>query len=217
MARKKAKSPLGARRNALAAAIRERGQSPHNIWVIRPPFEDEDVLLNSDVAMELFYFIEGEPSFVDIDYRALRTPIGEDTTDSIADREFARVTTKDGQSLKVVYSVDAAASESDDTATYRVTLSMLDKASQRTENWRRVIPCIRRIRTYPTATQERLILLGVQPGVRRTVREVLAKFANDHQAIVLGALATVLRRRELCSDLDNAPWSLNTQLWSASA
>ena len=69
MARKKGKNPVGERRNAIAAAIRVRGQSPHNIWIIRPPFDKEDILLNSDIAMELFYYLEGDPSFKEISRR----------------------------------------------------------------------------------------------------------------------------------------------------
>ena len=92
---------------------------------------------------------------------------------------------------------------------------MIDRAAQRIENWRRVIPCIRRIRNYPTATLQRLILLDFTPGRRRSIREVLAAFRDDDQALVLGALATLLRRRELRSDLDENAWSLNTCLWSA--
>lgn len=215
MASGKGKHPVGARRNALAAAIRERGQSPHNIWLIRPPFDKEDILVNSDVAFDFFYYIEGEPRFVDIDYRVLRAPARTETSLSIFDRVFAHATYADGRVVEVVLSVEPpvnAMTEHDRRHT--VTLEMLNLANQRIENWRRIIPCIRRITTYPTATLQRMIVLGLVGGKRRTIRQIVNDFSDENSALVLGALAIVLRRREISADLDRKPWSQNTLVWS---
>ena len=219
MARKKGKNPVGERRNAVAAAIRERGQSPHNIWIIRPPFEKTDILLNSDIAMELFYYLEGEPSFKDINYQILRTPVGSDLPPSIFGRVFAHVGLDDGTTRSVVPCLENASEVPESSSgelRHYVTLATLDQAVQRTENWRRVIPCIRRVRLHSTATLQRSIVIGFQPGRRRSIREVLGSFPGENSGLVLGALAIVLRQRQLASDLDTRPWSLNTILWSCS-
>jgi hypothetical protein len=218
MARKKGKNPVGERRNAIAAAIRVRGQSPHNIWIIRPPFDKEDILLNSDIAMELFYYLEGDPSFKDINYQVLRTPVGSDLPPSIFGRVFAQVTLDDGTARSVVPCIENAsevAQSSPGDLRHYVTLTTLDLALQRTENWRRIIPCIRRVRLHSTAKLERSIVIGFQPGRKRSIREVLGSFSGENPGLVLGALAIVLRQRQLSSDLDIKPWSLNTILWSA--
>lgn len=219
MARRKGKNPVGERRNAVAAAIRARGQSPHNIWIIRPPFDKEDILLNSDIAMELFYYLEGEPSFKDINYQVLRTSVGSDLPPSIFGRVFAHVTLNNGTTRSVVPCIEdtsEAAESSSAESRYSVTLATLDLAVQRTENWRRIIPCIRRVRSHSTATLERSIVIGFLPERKRSIREVLGSFSGEDPGLVLGALAIVLRQRLLESDLDIRPWSLNTMLWSCS-
>ena len=219
MAREKGKNPVGERRNAVAAAIRERGQSPHNIWIIRPPFYKEDIHLNSDLAMELFYYLEGDPSFTDINYEVLRTPMGGDLPRSIFGRVFAHVTLEDGSTRAVVPCLESAPKVPESSAgdsRYYVPLIRLDMAAQRIENWRRIIPCIRRVRLHSTAALERSIVIGLQSGQKRTIREVLGSFPGESPGLVLGALAIVLRQRQLASDLDARPWSLNTILWSCS-
>ena len=196
MAREKGKNPVGERRNAVAAAIRERGQSPHNIWIIRPPFYKEDIHLNSDLAMELFYYLEGDPSFTDINYEVLRTPMGGDLPRSIFGRVFAHVTLEDGSTRAVVPCLESAPKVPESSAgdsRYYVPLIRLDMAAQRIENWRRIIPCIRRVRLHSTAALERSIVIGLQSGQKRTIREVLGSFPGESPGLVLGALAIVLR------------------------
>src|SRR5579859_7300671 len=102
MTRKKGTTPAQARRNALADAIRARGESPYNIWVIRPPLEYEDILLTSDVAQELFYFLEGDHRFIHIRYPGLKAS-GSEQPVSIVNRIFAEVVTRAGKVLNVKF------------------------------------------------------------------------------------------------------------------
>lgn len=212
MSKKRAASPAREGRNKLAEAIRARGQSAYNIWVVRPPFDSEDILLNSDVALELFYFIEGDPRFVEITYDALRA----DASPSIVRREFARARERDGTIVSVELSFDQEASRRGAAVAGEfieiVNLSTLDEYAQRIENWRRVVPCIRRVRSHSTALIAHLLLRSLKDGAARTIRQILASLADHDAALVLGALAGLLRKRDLQADLDEKPWSLHTRV-----
>ena len=215
------KTPAKNRRNSIAAAIRERGGSLYNIWLIRPSFDDEDVILSSDLAMELLYFIEGEPAFAQIDYSPLRLPTEEGAT-RISGRPFAKVTTSEERHLTVVFqpatddSVASAPKNGSEADAKSIVISMadLDAKAQRIENWRRVVPCIRRVRSHPTAMLERRILQRLRHGEQRPLRWLQGQFNSENRGLLFGAIAILLRKRELTSDLDAKPWSLNTLVQS---
>lgn len=223
MVKKTHKTPAQARRNALAEAIKARGHSPYNIWVVRPPFDEEDLLLTSDIAFELFYYLEGEPRYVDIDYPGLKATSSEGPV-SIADFIFAYAADACGQITTIKFShapssasVTTQLSGGSESPTRIVTLDELDSNVQRVENWRRIIPCIRRVKLLPMATLERVIVQSLRDGKRQTIRQLLKAHSNESTAKLLGAIALALRHRYIEADLDTKPWSLNTCVWGETA
>lgn len=219
MAKKNHKTPAQARRNALSEAIKARGHSPYNIWVVRPPFEEEDLLLTSDMALELFYYLEGDSQYIDIEYPQLRASCSEAPT-SIADFVFALATDAQGHTTTIKFS-HTSPSKSEKVpedellppSTRIVTLNDLNANVQRVENWGRIIPCIRRVRLLPMATLERVVVQSLRDGERKTIRQLLKAHSDEPPAKLLGAISLALRRRYLEADLDLKPWSLNTWVW----
>ena len=214
MTRKTSKTPAHARRNALVEKIRARGDSPYNIWMVRPPFEDDDLLLTSDPAMELFYWVEGEPSFVDISYAPLRSAM--DAGTQLDGREFAQCVMGDETTLTVVWCGAATpdTAPGSETQFLRVTLTDLNANAQRVENWRRIVPCIRRVRLHPTAMLERQVLLALRGVKHRSVRYLVNARPEGPAALTVGAIAILLRKRLIIADVDTRPWSSNTLVWS---
>jgi hypothetical protein len=219
MAKKINKTPAQTRRNALAEAIKARGHSPYNIWVVRPPFADEDLLLTSDIAFELFYYLEGDPRYVEIEYPGLKATYSEGPV-SISDFMFAYAADSCGQIAQIKFShTPASISESnemyegEESPTRIVTLDELNSNVQRVENWRRIIPCIRRVKLLPMATLERVIVQSLRDGKHQTIRQILKAHSNESTAKLLGGIALALRHRYIEADLDTKPWSLNTWLW----
>ena len=219
MAQKKSSTPAQARRNSLAEVIRERGESPYNIWVARPPFDDDDVLLTSDSAFELFYYLEGDARFIQISYAPLQQIDGKRLANSDSALAFARVVDAEGQTREVFMSRMGKSGNgtvtTEETSAMVIGIPELDAYRQRIENWRRIVPCIRRVRRHPIATVERQLLLALRDGEQRSIRYLRNVLTPCPAALVVGAIATLLRRRELRSDCDSRPWSLNTLLRSA--
>lgn len=210
-------TPAGRRKASISAAIKQRGHSPYNIWLVRPPFETRDVVLNSDIALEVFYFLEGEPDFVDIRYPiSAPTGTGNDQKGRLSDEPFALVVRRDGSTASIAMRSQKAPFKPDDDASdsdvIEIGLEILDQAQQRIENWRRIIPCIRRVSMHPIATLERLIAIQVKRLGTTTVADLIRILADHHKALVIGAAASVLRKREIASDADTRPWSPSTLL-----
>lgn len=217
------KTPAQTRRKNLAEAIKSRGHSPYNIWVVRPPFAEEDLLLTSDIAFELFYYLEGDPKYVDIEYPSLKASFSEAPI-SIADYVFAIAADACGHTTTIKFSheisnanVTTQVSDELESLTRIVTLDELDSNVQRVENWRRIIPCIRRVKLLPMASLERVIVQKLRDGKRQTIRQIIKAHSNESTAILLGALALALRHRHIKADLDTKPWSLNTWVWGETA
>ncbi|WP_038618215.1 hypothetical protein [Dyella jiangningensis] len=213
------KTPAQERRNELAAAIRARGERGSNIWLLRPPFQSRDLVLNSDLQFEAFYVVEGEPTFRQIRYLPGWYQAHEHESPSDASKDFAVVTTLDEQEFSVRLAFDANPGETANALTplhgeIRVHIGVLDSHIQRVENWRRVIPCIRRVRLHATSAIERQIALMVHARRRLSLRDLRERFLDVDAAIFFGSVAILLRRRELQSDLDTRPWSLNTCVWT---
>jgi hypothetical protein len=93
-----------------------------------------------------------------------------------------------------------------------VDLAMLTASSMRIENWRRIIPCIRRVRFHAIAVHERGILNAVRDGQERSIRQVSMAMGGPSVPLLTGAIATLLRRRVLVSDCDTRPWSWHTMI-----
>lgn len=203
---RKSRTPAQEKRAQLATHIQTRGQQAYNIWVVRPPFESSELYLPSDSAMELYYFIEGEPSFKDISYAPLSSGARAARGD---DWHFANVVTVSGES-KAVYAKRGKQTQVVDNAV-RVDLATLTSHAMRTENWRRIIPRIRRVRLHSIAGVERALLTVLGDGQPRSIRQVI-KDVRAANPLSIGAVATQLRMRNLTSDCDTRPWSWNTLL-----
>ncbi|AIF48154.1 hypothetical protein [Dyella japonica] len=224
VANKKQKTPAQAQRSKIAEAIRKRGDKGTNIWLVRPPFEQKDLILNSDPAFEAFYLLEGEPDFKDIRYLPHWYEVQDVKQAWQPSKPFASVTTLAGGTLQVELAFDAAAPKGDAArelapvdGIVTVNLHVLNSHVQRVENWRRVVPCIRRVRVHSTRSVERQILIRLNSLKRSTLGKLQAEFSDVEVGIFYGAVATLLRRRDLCANLDTHPWSTHTLVWSAEA
>lgn len=222
MARVKQKTPAQAQRYKLTAAIRDRGEKGTNIWLVRPPFQTRDLFLSSDPQFEAFYLLEGEPAFREIRYLSQWYDVQPVEQLWRPLRQFAVVTTVDDQELSVELAFEAESPKGSAAASLRpfegvvrVNVDMLNQHIQRIENWRRIIPCIRRVRLHATAAVERQIAIFLHKKGRITLRNLHGHFSDVDVGIFYGAIATLLRKRELCADLDTRPWSLNTCVWNA--
>jgi hypothetical protein len=204
----KHKTPAQARRGDLAQAIKARSRSPYNIWVVRPPLDSKDLILESDPAMELFYFLEGDSRFADIRYS--RTD-SETNREGSASRLFAHATSVQRRETGIFWWGAKDVPEAEDGKVH-VNLRDLDSFAQRIENWRRIVPCIRRVKLHPTGAIERLILLALRDGQARSIRQLVAQLGEPSQALTVGAIALLLRKRSVSGDVDERPWSLNTML-----
>ncbi|MGH8113095.1 MAG: hypothetical protein ACREPL_14435 [Rhodanobacteraceae bacterium] len=217
-------TPAQAQREKLGAAIRQRGRSPYNLWLVRPPFEARDLILASDLEFEAFYYVEGEPGFADIRYLPQWYAIEGGELPRSRSQEFAAVTTTDGRKVTVQLNFSetparcsAAVVPVSTHGVVRINLQTLDDHTQRVENWRRVVPCIRRTCRHPTSGLQRQIAIVVGADGKKSLRTVRNQFSDVDAGLFWGAVATILRRRELASDLDSRPWSLNTLVWDAAS
>lgn len=222
MAQEKNKTPAQAARNKLSAAIRARGERGSNIWLVRPPFESRDLILSSDPQCEAFYLLEGEPSFKSIRYLPQWYQVQELEALVRPTREFAIVTISDGREIPVCLTFGtethsgAVATLTPRNGSFHINLHVLDGYRQRTENWRRVIPCIRRVRFHSANAQVgRQLAMCVHQRGRSTIGELIREFSDIHGGFFYGALATLIRERMLHSDLDSRPWSTKTVVWGA--
>lgn len=218
MARKERATPAQKQRNQLANAVRERGESPYNLWVVRPPFEAENLILSSDRALELFYWLEGNPELVELDYSPLRSPSAVRPWREAL--HFADVGTTDARWLSVYLDrgylagldVDGRPGQLNVDNRHFVGTQALNADAQRISNWRRIVPCIRRIQTHPTRTIQVRITQHLGSDGTHSIRSVLNALSDTNEALVLGAIGTLLRVRRITSDCDVRPWSLNTML-----
>ena len=222
MAQRKNKTPAQMQRSEVAAAIRARGERGSNIWLVRPPFESKDLILSSDLQFEAFYLIEGEPTFEHIRYLSPWYQAKKGGHAGVGSKEFAIVT--DSQQRKQAIHLAFGDEDSGASSTLtvvagvvRITVRTLDGHIQRVENWRRIIPCIRRVQLHPTAAIERQIAVIVHAQKKMPLRDLQRHFSSVEPGIFFGAVATLLRRRELEGDLDTRPWSLKTLLWIGNA
>lgn len=222
MARVQRKTPAQQQRAKLTTAIRARGERGTNIWQVRPPFEDRDLNLSSDPQYETFYVIEGEPRFSEIRYLAQWYEVDPEPSLVAPSRQFAVVTTVDQQELSIELAFGSdfpsgaqAKALIPINGSIRINLHVLNNHVQRVTNWRQVIAFIRRVRLHSTEPIEQQIAVVLHRIGPSTVRDLVAKLSDVDAGLFYGALATCLRRRELQSDLDTRPWSLNTRIWNA--
>lgn len=207
---KQAKTPAQQRRNKYMAAVRARGASGHNLWFVTPPQDPlyPPLILCSDVEFECFQFLEGSADLVSIDYSPLRMA-GDAPRSRL--RHFAIATTLEGCRLDV--DLDPAGEGPSPPGRRFISLAMLDAAKVRIKSWRAIIPVINRCRSHdlsPVIFRCRH-LVEEQP---RITMLTLCDQVNEHSALVAGAIGTMLRSRELESDVDEHLWGPATKIWA---
>jgi hypothetical protein len=219
VARIKQKSPRHIQRERVSSSVEARGETAKNIWLVRPPFSTRDLVLSSDFQRQSFYWIEGEPSFVKIDYadpwwagtsaRTARSARG-------APRHFASAFTREGARCEIYLDAENGSSAPPGSAANagRVHISdyTLKAHAQRVDNWPRILACIRRLMVGTSPVIERRILWAVVSPRPLTMRELAYQLSDIPPAVLRGTVCALLRKRELASDLDTAPWSMSTKL-----
>ena len=169
-------------------------------------------MVTSDLMMELFYLIEGEPSFDEIDYGPLRSGRSLEGSDGlhIADVE------RNDSLVSVMWTASTRDATADTKDVQQYGTYHLDLHRERIVNWKRIIPCIRRVSGYDTRSLQRRVIALAEGGELKTVGSLLEHMADQPGGLVMGAIATALRRRNLAADVDSKPWSQFTIISSAS-
>jgi hypothetical protein len=216
---KTSKSPAQKGRSAIADAVRRRGQSPYNLWIIRPPLQQQDIIVNSDPKMELVYLLEGDPRLEEIDYGPLRNAPDEERkpmrlTASKEPEHFADIV-RSGVKGRVFWG-GAQPPPPKMLAPSDLYLSIpdLDANVMRIDNWRRIAPTIRRVSAHPTAALERQVIKLLGAGTKMSLADIQSALIGHSPALVLGVVGILLRRRHLEGDVDQRLWSLHTRVWA---
>lgn len=218
------KSPRQAQRDRVSSSIEARGETGGNIWLIRPPFASRDLVLSSDFQRQAFYLIEGEHSFVRIDY-AEPWWSGPRATSARSVRgeplHFANASSNDGKRFELYLDPQGHSPAIKDIGTsgglVHISGYTLKANAQRVENWPRIVACIRRLLVGVSPVVERRILFELGSVRAVSMRELACRLIDVNPAVLRGTVAALLRRREICSDLDAAPWSMATKLRLAEA
>lgn len=212
----KQKSPHQAQRDRVSSSIEARGETASNIWLVRPPFSTRDLVLSSDLQRQAFYLLEGEQSFTQIDYAdpwwagaGARCARG-------APQHFASAFTNAGARCEIFLQFGRESTVTspltETGGRWDVGDRTLKANAQRVENWPRIIACIRRLLVGTSPVLERRILFEFASTKVMTVRELAARLSDVNAAVLRGTACALLRKREIASDLDVAPWSMSTKL-----
>lgn len=216
---KTSKSPAQKGRSAIADAVRRRGQSPYNLWIIRPPLQQQDIIVNSDPKMELVYLLEGDPTLEEIDYGPLRRAPDEERkakrlSASEQPEHFADVV-RSGVKGRVFWGgTQPPPPEMLAPSDLYLSIPDLDANVMRIDNWRRIVPAIRRVSAHPTDALERQMITLLSKGSKMSVADILSALIGHPPALVLGVVGILLRQRQLEGDLDQRLWSLHTRVWA---
>lgn len=206
---KQAKTPAQRKRNQYVAAVRARGASGHNLWFVSPPRDPPDppLILCSDVEFECFQFLEGSADLVSLDYAPLRLA-GNGPRSRL--RHFAIATTQEGHCLDI--DLDPAGDGGSPPGRRVVDLAMLDAAKTRVRSWRAIIAVINCCRSHELSPVIFRCRHLIEEQSRITMG-ALCDQVDEHSALVAGAIGTMLRARELESDVDQHLWGPATKVW----
>lgn len=225
MATTKAPSLAHKRRRDLLKRPEAKGDPrKQNLWVIRA-FDGSRIVLASDLALHHFLFTEGDPSVSTVCYYYRPSPDDVDAGGICFD---ALVTFCNGS--KVCRHVRAASSDlsvprqaehfqacqraaRDVGASYaEITAAELDRSVQRIRNWTRLLAAYRRCAHRPLDVLEKLLIVHLTRAGQSTIQTALTWIPDASHALVIAALARLLRKRQIASDLDEATWSLHTRI-----
>jgi len=213
------------RRNLLKQPKAKGDPRNQNLWVVRA-FDGTRIVLASDLALDHFFFAEGDSAVVTVQYPAEQVPEALGCDGVYFD---ALVTYRDGKrECRHVRGVPIELSSSQDAerlktyhaaaahlgATYvQVTASELDRAKQRIHNWTRLLAAYRRCSHRPLDVLEKLLAAHLTSSGETTFQEALTWVPEEPNALKVAAFARLLRKRLVVSDLDEATLSLRTRLW----
>ncbi len=203
------KTPAQKKRNQYLASVRARGASGHNLWFVRPSQDTQalPLTLSSDIELEAFYYLEGSPDVASVDYSPLRHV---QTRVQPGRRHFATITTLEGAELDVELALEA--DKASVAGRRLISLSVLNAAKLRVQSWRAIVPTINRCRSH---SLDPLIICCrrlLEEHGELTVRDLCQQLASESTALVTGAVATLLRSREIESDVDTQLWGPCTAL-----
>lgn len=209
---KQSKTPAQKKRNRYVATVRARGASGYNLWFVAPSQDPPDppLLLCSDVELECFLYLEGSADLVTVDYAPLRL-VGEEPRSNR--RHFAIARTLDGHEIDI--DLDPGGETTSPPARRLINLATLNAARSRVESWRAINAAINRCRSHqlaPVVFRCRHIIEN-QQGISLAT---LCGRVEESEALVVGAVGTMLRARELASDVDERLWGPATRLWGRS-
>ncbi|MBD8898549.1 hypothetical protein [Rhodanobacter sp. DHG33] len=215
------------RRNLLKQPAAKSDPRKENLWAVRA-FDGTRIVLASDLALEHFFFAEGDPTVATVQYPTEQAPEALECDGVNFD---ALVTYRDGnrecrhvraKPLNLSSPRHAERLKSYQTAAthlgaayVEVTVSELDTAKQRIRNWARLIAAYRRCSHRPLEVLEKLLAAHLTSAGETTFQEVLTWIPEEPNALKVAAIARLLRRRLIASDLDEATLSLHTRLWMA--
>lgn len=204
------KTPAQQQRNKYAAAVRARGASGHNLWFVMPPQDPagSTLTLCSDLEFETFLYLEGSPDLAHLDYAPLRV---QDACPGPGPRHFATATTLDGGRLDIDLGPECAKPSA--PGRRLINLTVLDAAKTRVQSWRAIVPAINRCRSHPLNPLIFRLRHLLAEGTGLSALEACQQLAPEDTALVMGALATMLRAREIESDVDRNLWSPQTRFW----
>lgn len=210
--RARSKGPAQQRRNQYVAAVRARGASGHNLWFVVPPQDPANLrlTLSSDIEFEAFLFLEGSPDLVHVDYAPLRLARSRPAP---GPRHFATATTVDGADLDI--ELWPAGSKASEAGRRLLNMAALNTAQTRIQSWRAIVATINRCRPHalnPLLIRARHLL---DEHAELTAGAFCRLMESEHPALVMGAVATLLRAREIDSDVDQHLWGPGTRFREA--
>ncbi|WP_349780511.1 hypothetical protein [Xanthomonas sp. WHRI 7065] len=203
------KTPAQKKRNQYLASVRARGASGHNLWFVSPPQDTQalPLTLSSDIELEAFFYLEGSPDVAFVDYSPLRHGRAHSHPGR---RHFATVTTLEGTELDVDLALEADKASA--AGRRLISLAMLNAAKVRVQSWRAIVPTINRCRSHslgPLIIRCRHLL---EEHGELAVRDLCQQLTSESTALITGAVATLLRSREVESNVDTRLWGPGTML-----
>lgn len=169
---------------------------------------DQPLILTSDPEFECFLFLEGQVDFVSIDYSPLRVASDKPRR---GPRHFATATSLEQIRIEIDLVLEGDGVPSPGRRT--IDLALLDASKTRIQSWRAIVAVINRCRSHklkPVVFRCRH-LIEAQPKI--TMGSLLDQ-VEEHPGLVGGAIGTMLRARELESDVDKILWGRETQVWT---
>ncbi|GAB6196020.1 hypothetical protein [Lysobacter xanthus] len=224
--KKKELSPAQKARAALMEKHGARGRRNANLWLVQCWRTGGDLVFSGDARAEHYYACEGDATVADASY------VVEPQLIAVEGRSFeivfdARVVYRDGRIEFRRVGSKAPTPDGEDEVAFRahvdaaarlggtyqaVRLHDLDLLRQRTANWRRMLRFLRATKHHPLGMVESDVRLRFEQRGSTTLGRLLDTLTVHEEPLVVAAVARLLLKRVLASDLDRAPLSRGTTL-----